>query len=359
MNTQDFLTMLTYRRAHGSDGERAFVDRYVMPRDPRIVHDPRTGEELAYVLVTDPESRVMFSSHVDTMHPAGRGPVFQPVVHDENIGLAYLPKGAGGCLGADDGAGVYLLLSMYEAGVPGTYVFHRGEERGGIGSGGIAKHHSEFLRHFDYAIAFDRRGTTDVITHQFVGRCCSTLFAQGFADLLDMDYSPCSGGSFTDTANYIDDIAECTNVSCGYEGEHGPGECVDVYHVERLRERLLEVGHQIGLLPIERKAGERDPDDFDLGTYGWFKSDFAPRVTKDDADWLASELFNVLADMGMRTAYDALDYDTVVAYAEEYPEEMGDMLWSLENDPHYWDDVEVMRWVGKATVISGNEGYAA
>ena len=39
-------------------------------------------------------------------------------------------------------AGIWLLLEMIDAGVPGVYALHYGEERGGVGSSGLAEHHA-------------------------------------------------------------------------------------------------------------------------------------------------------------------------------------------------------------------------
>jgi hypothetical protein len=55
------------------------------------------------------------------------------------VGLAASEK-MSSCLGADDAAGVWLLCEMIRAGIPGLYVFHRNEERGGRGAEFFAKH---------------------------------------------------------------------------------------------------------------------------------------------------------------------------------------------------------------------------
>jgi hypothetical protein len=88
------------------------------------------------------------------------------------------------------------------------------------------------------AIAFDRRGTSDVITSQFGGRCCSDAVAVSIADQLTaaepgLQYRPASG-TYTDTAEYVDTIAECTNLSVGYEHEHTRNEMLSWRHIKRL-----------------------------------------------------------------------------------------------------------------------------
>jgi hypothetical protein len=245
------LKMLQYKRRHDTRGEELFVKQFIMPYGPEVFLNPKDASILAYVLhVTNGESGVppvLWSCHVDTVHRAPTDPTGyrQKVKYDADCGMVY--KDDGDPLGADDAAGVWLLLEMIDAGVPGTYIFHRGEEVGGIGSSGMADHHKQFLRKYEYAIAFDRRGTEDIITHQAGGRCASESFAHAFADLLNtpiegidpLNYKPCDGGIFTDTANYTHIIPECTNVSVGYEDEHTKHELLDSWHLMALRNSLI------------------------------------------------------------------------------------------------------------------------
>ena len=120
-------------------------------------------------------------------------------------------------------------------------MFHYGEEVGGIGSRGIASEHSEFLRGFDKAIAFDRKGSQDIITHQGGGRTASDEFALALAAELDMGHKPDDSGTFTDTSNYSEIILECSNVSCGYENCHTPNETLDVEYLLALRKACIKV----------------------------------------------------------------------------------------------------------------------
>jgi hypothetical protein len=172
---------------------------------------------------------------------------------------------------------MWLMMEMIDSGVPGTYVFFRGEEKGGIGSRHAAQHNAEFFTGFDRAVAFDRRGTADVITHQAGGRCCSDVFADALANQLsanNVTYAPCSGGVFTDTANLTDLIAECTNLSCGYDSEHSTAESLDVEHLLHMRDALINVNWED--LPTTRKPGEVDPADYSYNYGGsWFR-DYDP-----------------------------------------------------------------------------------
>ncbi len=178
----------------------------------------------------------MFSSHTDTVHAKGGR---QKVYYDPH--LHQLFKADHECLGADDGVGVWIMLNMIEAGIEGLYVFHQAEEIGGVGSAFIADETPELVKGMRFCIAFDRRGNSDIITHQAGGRCCSDNFAQDLGTMLGNGYKACDGGVFTDSANYAHLIHECTNLSVGYYNEHSRNEYVDLEVAENLLAALLKL----------------------------------------------------------------------------------------------------------------------
>jgi hypothetical protein len=192
-------------------------------------------------------SKTLFIAHVDTVH--------------REVGANKIRKTAstwyadGAPLGADDGAGVAMLMHMMHSGVKGYYIFSQGEECGGIGAKHIATHHADLLKQFDRAIAFDRRGTDSIISHQGWGRCASDVFCQALADELNlcdesMMYTPDDTGVYTDTAEFVDIIPECTNISVGYDHEHSQQECLNIHHYELLSQAVLQV--QWDKLPTDR-----------------------------------------------------------------------------------------------------------
>lgn len=240
--------MLTYRRTAGSRGERRFIREYILPLG---VKQDKIGNLSKRIPNPDgSDSNVMWSCHTDTVHRMGGK---QRLLYKNGLLKAH-PDSKSNCLGADDTAGCWLLRELILAKKPGLYIFHRAEERGGIGSRYLAKNTPELLKGIDIAIAVDRRGTTDVITHQGWGRCCSDAFARSLADGLKMEYKPSSHGIFTDTANYVDLIGECTNLSVGYYSEHFKDEALNVEHILRLREALFDL--DVSKLVIERKPGD-------------------------------------------------------------------------------------------------------
>lgn len=253
----------SYCRPHNSKTVDDFVEKFLMFYPSATIITSKSGEKMAVSIVTDAESKTLFSAHVDTVHSySGR----QLLTFDQDMGMLLKPTKArtyGDCLGADDGAGIWLLLEMIDAGVPGTYLFHYGEERGGVGSSLMAKEKPEFLRWFNRAVAFDRKGTTDVITYQGGSRCCSNKFAKSLSDALNatdqgLVMAPDDGGIFTDTANYTNLIPECTNIACGYESAHTSEEYLDTDYLTRLRNALLVIDWEA--LPTERDPTVIDND---------------------------------------------------------------------------------------------------
>lgn len=222
----------------------------------------------------------MFSCHTDTVAKDGG---YQNVEWREDL-LGLHNGKPGQCLGADDGAGIWLMLEMIKANKPGLYIFHRSEEVGGLGSGWIVKNAPQLVHGIKRAIAFDRKGTDSVITHQRGSRCCSDVFAKALAAELNkfhgFTYKPDSTGVFTDTANYDELIPECTNLSTGYYKEHGPLETLDVMHLYQLRDALLQIDFEA--LPTERDPSVIEFDDYSYyggysykgysGYSGWSKS---------------------------------------------------------------------------------------
>lgn len=248
-------TMLTYRRPMGSDSERAFIRRYIACL-PGAEMDACGNWHVQ--VGSDPS--LVWSAHTDTVHSrAGR----QHVQYDGRyLSIGQRTQRKSNCLGADDGAGCFLLHQMIGAGIPGHYVFHYGEERGGIGSSGIVAHAPDLFLGARAVIAFDRRGTSDVITHQMCGRCSSDLFAESVAAALNragLEYRPADTGVFTDSANYVDIVGECINLSVGYANEHRPTETLDTWHLFALLDALVEADWTA--LQYQRQPGEYDPAD--------------------------------------------------------------------------------------------------
>ena len=162
-------------------------------------------------------------------------------------------------LGADDKAGVTILLWLIKNNIPGLYYFFIGEEVGCVGSS-AASVYGQFKGLYDRVISFDRRGTNSVITFQSSSRSCSDAFANELANQLNkfshLYYKADSTGVYTDSAEFVDIVPECTNISVGYQSEHTFRESQDLYHLNKLAQACLGVKWEE--LPTNRVAGTRE-----------------------------------------------------------------------------------------------------
>lgn len=242
-DNEEFTTLfdiLSLRRGCFGEGERELITKYIIPTGA-------TCDSYGNYYLRIGNDPVMWSCHTDTVHEASEKGRQRLLRGADYIGLAEDDT----CLGADNGAGVWLMLEMIKAGKQGLYVFHRNEEHGGAGSRYAAMHNREKFQGIQFAIAFDRRGTDSIITHQCWQRCCSDRFARALRDHLGIAGMRLDdGGVFTDTANYVDIIPECTNLSVGFYWEHTPQETLNLMHLRKLREAILAL--DINELPVIR-----------------------------------------------------------------------------------------------------------
>jgi hypothetical protein len=226
---------------------------------------------------------VLFSAHYDTAHDSQTSGSFENKVHI-NPTNGYL-QGVDACIGADDAAGIIVLFSLISAEVPALYIIHASEEVGGIGSRYIADNTPELLDGITHAIAFDRRGTNNVIWMQSMQACASEGCAGVIAHALNManrkfDYAPDDNGSFTDTKVYRNIIPECFNISCGYDNEHWSEELLDVGHLVALCEAVQFVGWHD--LPVWRSINEQGSS-YNYGFIDYNRDTLARYVYPSDA----------------------------------------------------------------------------
>ena len=226
--------LLTYLRRAGTEQEEAFVKQLRLLL-PRSAYSDSFGNLMVDIGTVPPKT--LFSCHTDSV-------CFQRQFNRQTVDITdskAIKSAEDNQLGSDDGAGIWLLLNMIDAEVPGRYIFHRAEEIGGHGSLHIKYYESQLLLGIKNAIALDRRGTNSMITHMLFQRCCSDRFAQALSDAIGMNHVLDQTGGFTDVENYIDAIANCTNISVGYMHEHSTAEHLNVTYLERLRDQLLKV----------------------------------------------------------------------------------------------------------------------
>lgn len=261
------IALLSIKRPSGGEGEMAVAKAILTKYPDSDFYTDAKGDPLA-ITVKVGDSRTLLSCHLDTVHGRARATTIRPmrddtysdptnkVRHDPATNMLHAD---GDVLGADDGAGIWLLMEMIDANVAATFIFHFSEEVGGVGSSGMATHYGDFLQQFDRVVAFDRKGVHSIITHQSYTRGCSDEFADALADALSCDtyfFAKDDTGVFTDSANYTDHIGEATNVSVGYYSEHTRDERLDLHYLFNLRDQCIALDWDS--LPTKRLPGEQE-----------------------------------------------------------------------------------------------------
>lgn len=295
--------MLTYMRPFDSIADNEFCKEFIEP------YDPVKDEFGNYHLVVGDNPKTMFTAHTDTVHMQSgyQAPVY---FADDDFITAPLTSN---CLGADDTTGIYIMLSMIDKGVPGYYLFTRGEEYGCLGSKWIVDNTPEIFEGIKVAIAFDRKGYEDIITEQSTGKCASVDCACQMAEMLnkyDLDMKASPHGVYTDTAHFNELVPECFNLSVGYFSQHTSDERQDLKFLSKFMKACLEVNWE-SLEPVRKTT--------DLGDYGfsWDKEfddgtvlERLTEFTRNNPEVVASYLVDY-------AGFDDNDVDAIVSMKDE------------------------------------------
>jgi hypothetical protein len=239
-----FLSLVTKTYPHGHEDE-------VLQFLPSLKKD--VVGNYYHIIGTNPTT--MFTSHLDTADREQKiTKLFSMVENDEE----YIVTDEKSILGADDKAGVTVMLYMMANNIPGLYYFFIGEERGGIGSNKLSGIYEQvdYLKNIQRCVSFDRRNYFSLITHQLGRRCCSDQFGEALCKELNkggLDIKLDTTGIYTDSASFMDDIRECTNISVGYFNEHTGQEYQNITYLESLCQSVVNVNWNS--LPTVRKIG--------------------------------------------------------------------------------------------------------
>jgi len=268
----NFQEMLSYMRPEGSIHQKKFCRRYIEPTFGK------SDEHGNYTKIIGDKPDVAFMAHHDTVHKdSGRSDVklsngFYTVESSKTTTERGFQTFSPNCLGADCTTGVYIILKMIEAKVPGVYVIHAGEEIGCVGSRALVFDNPDWISHVKYAISFDRKGYSSIITHQLGLRTCSDKFGESLATVLDLHYELDNTGAYTDSNEYAFVIPECTNISVGYFNQHTHSESQDKVFLDMLIEKLIAADWS-------KLVCERDPSKYEslypkkgystFGARGW------------------------------------------------------------------------------------------
>jgi hypothetical protein len=246
---QTFLDWTTHTVPFGKE------DIYLKDLIPTYFKKDSAGN---YYHIIGNNPTTMFTGHLDTVGGD------KPITAIEENGL--IKSDGKSILGADDKAGVVILLYMIEKKVPGFYLFPVGEEVGCVGSGKLSKYLMEksekqsikinnedieidfpkedIYKNIRKVISFDRMGYTSVITHQMDQRCCSDEFGKALSKEFGkhgFDFDLDDSGVYSDSAEFADIYPECTNISVGYFAQHTNEETQDIEFLESLCEACTKV----------------------------------------------------------------------------------------------------------------------
>jgi len=227
--------------------------------------DILTEDQFGNFYIKIGKTTTMFAAHLDTVG----GDKEVKHVFEGNM----IKTDGTSVLGADDKAGVVIMLYMIEKKVPGLYVFFLGEEVGCMGSkalsGYLEKNKDKKYNGINKVISLDRKDIDSVITYQSSERCCSDEFADSLISELGksgLKFKKDTGGVLTDSIQFTDLYAECTNLSVGYWSQHTNTERQDIDFLEKLAKACTKVDWES--LTIKRKPGEVERLSYGRSSYG-------------------------------------------------------------------------------------------
>ena len=177
-------------------------------------------------LMAEGDIPIALIAHLDTVHSVEPFQFF----YDEKEMVMWSPQG----LGADDRAGVILILSILSEGYRPHLIFTTGEEHGGIGANKLVENYSEAPFDIDFMIELDRCGSEDAVFYNCMNH--------SFIDYIRSFGFTFEEGSFTDICilgrNW--NIA-AVNLSVGYYNEHTKAEYWDLFEADDTITKVINI----------------------------------------------------------------------------------------------------------------------
>lgn len=171
---------------------------------------------------TDP---VCLIAHLDTVFNSPPTDIY----YDQRQGVLWSSQG----LGADDRAGVFIIINLISMGLRPHIIFTRGEETGGLGAEELTKFKCPF-NDVRYLIELDRNGKNDCVFYQ----CGNEDFIKyiesfGFVEAI---------GSFTDISIIMPNWELCgVNLSVGYDREHSYTETLHISNLLDTQNKVVNM----------------------------------------------------------------------------------------------------------------------
>ena len=252
--------LLSISGESGNEAEvREFVKAHLTPFVDYITID-RHGNLLAEKTYrTGHGPTILLNAHLDTVVPIDEDRAI------EKNGATW--TSSTGILGADDRAGVAVLLHMaehlYYSDFHGKvkFIFTVKEECGLVGA---RKLDAYFLWGTDAAIVVDRRGNGDIVTScggylPFCHEAYGTFFEK-VAVQEGLNGWNCTAGGSSDTAIWASHGIQSVNLSVGYGNEHTEDEYVNVehcYEVTNLLKGVFNSGRELRSALRNERRGQQ------------------------------------------------------------------------------------------------------
>lgn len=184
------------------------------------------------ILKKDNRVKPMLCVHLDTIntHAKCRDNLPETDIINFSEGFMLKPTSKYSCLGADDRAGVYMILDYYEQLLDKYHIgIFCDEEIGGVGSSELLE-----LDNVSCFIGLDREGSMEVATYGYDNAELIELFvSRGFKK---------TRGTFTDASLLAGAFNKpCINLSVGYYKQHRASEYVIFEDMEKTLNHILDV----------------------------------------------------------------------------------------------------------------------
>lgn len=260
---------------YGISGNETAVRNYLKP----ILHDLMTevfvdpyGNLLASKTYgTGEGANVMLSAHMDTVHNTKKN---KKIVNKSGIITAELPNGSRTVLGADDRAGIAIILTVLKR-IPESFngiikvAFTREEEVGSVGAERLSK---LFCKNVNLAIVVDRKGNRDIVVGSDRPYCSDAVgdFMEYVSETIGFDYKCVKGGS-SDASIFSRNKINSVNLSSGYQNEHTENEFLSINDMKDTIKLIIETISSIndfykdfGKVPRNNKWVDRCEFDEDI-----------------------------------------------------------------------------------------------
>lgn len=193
---------------------------------------------------------IHLNAHMDTVPNTQKERIIQKIMNNSNSDKWYtatqVDNDKGAVLGADDRAGIAIILTLLEHLTEYNGLikvsFYREEEIGCVGS---LNSDTSFFQDADLSITFDRHGNSDIVVENHYLKFCTKETVNWLNDLSYANgykYKTCTGG-ISDAHTVSEMGVNAINLSVGYYNEHTDN--------EKLSLNECYTAYMFGLLIIE------------------------------------------------------------------------------------------------------------